>query len=207
MQKEEMNRILKNASNRKYTGLLKEYEITTEEAKTHFQTNPPENSENIEDLESDDEQKEDDAIRNSNREIIENYRKKTREYENSEFSSDWTVSEAQKDLFFQNFQHIVAQEREQILRYYEDRSIAPLWVSSLRPKFSELFTGKCDSCGGNRMCEVQIMPHLLNLISLENEEDAMDWGTLIIYTCVNSCSTPKPYTTEILYPQQISTKK
>jgi len=181
-----------------------EYEIVTEPAKTSTQSNPSDDTEPPDDVEIDTD--EDEKIKEQNRKIIEHYTRSTQRFDNAEFENneDWIVSESQKDTFFKNFLRVTSQEPEQILRYYEDKELEPLWVSSQnRPSLVEHIK-KCE-CGAERVCEFQVMPQLLYLLQVEQEEDAMDWGTLVVYTCKNSCCG-KTYSEEFLWSQQISSQ-
>ncbi|EDS36241.1 pcdc2/rp-8 [Culex quinquefasciatus] len=82
----------------------------------------------------------------------------------------------------------------QILRY--DRKGDPLWLSPVVPESIPA----CDQCGGPRKFEFQIMPQLLN--SLKNEN--IDWGTLAIYTCEQSCDpADRGYVREFVYKQDV----
>ena len=46
----------------------------------------------------------------------------------------------------------------------------------------------CPRCHGERTLEFQIMPQLLNHLALHHADPhALDFGTLLIYTCAQSC--------------------
>ncbi|XP_062542166.1 programmed cell death protein 2 isoform X1 [Armigeres subalbatus] len=105
-----------------------------------------------------------------------------------------TYAEQLEDKHFEKFKQRVAFDPDQVLRY--DRKGKPLWLSPIVP--SEI--PDCELCHGPRVFEFQIMPQLLN--SLKNEN--IDWGTLAIFTCEQSCSTPDNcYIKEYVFKQDV----
>lgn len=106
-----------------------------------------------------------------------------------------------KDKVFRKFQKRVNYEPEQVLRY--DRHGEPLWVSTENiPLVADIPQCKC---GARRLFEFQVMPQLLNYLSMDDTGDSVDWGTLIIYTCANSCSVANSaYVPEFLWKQDFS---
>ena len=76
----------------------------------------------------------------------------------------------------------VAREPSQVLRY--DRGGKPLWHGS---------NGRCDpatlpkcKCGARREFEFQVMPQLLHFFQMDS--DALDFATIAVYSCPNSCA-------------------
>lgn len=51
------------------------------------------------------------------------------------------------------------------------------------------------------------MPQLLNHLDIDSLEDSIDWGTLIVYTCSNSCDVDGQYKEEFVWKQDFSSKK
>ena len=52
----------------------------------------------------------------------------------------------------------------------------------------------------------QILPQLLNHLDLDEMGDSVDWGTLAVYTCSESCEPAdpeQPYRTEVVWKQQL----
>uniref|UniRef100_A0AAV2KTZ9 Programmed cell death protein 2 C-terminal domain-containing protein n=1 Tax=Knipowitschia caucasica TaxID=637954 RepID=A0AAV2KTZ9_KNICA len=47
----------------------------------------------------------------------------------------------------------------------------------------------CTSCGGPRTFEMQLMPALVSLLQGEGSEIQLEFGTVLVYTCLNSCWT------------------
>ncbi|XP_065082188.1 programmed cell death protein 2 [Ochlerotatus camptorhynchus] len=105
-----------------------------------------------------------------------------------------TYAEQVEDRHFDEFKKRIAFDPDQVLRY--ERKGDPLWQSPVVP--SEIPC--CELCGGRRVFEFQIMPQLLN--SLKNEN--IDWGTLTIFTCEQSCDTAdRSYAKEYVYKQDV----
>ena len=53
---------------------------------------------------------------------------------------------------------------------------------------------------------LQILPQLLNHLDLDEMGDSVDWGTLAVYTCSESCQTAdsgRPYRQEFVWKQQL----
>lgn len=130
---------------------------------------------------------------------MEEYNKLVAEGKTGELS---TVSEGEfdkyaeqcEDKYFTKFKKRIAGEPEQVLRYH--RGGEPLWISSALP--SDI--PPCDLCGSRRVFEFQAMPQMLN--SLKNEN--IDWGTLAVYTCEQSCNTADgSYAKEFVYKQDV----
>ncbi|GAA97242.1 uncharacterized protein L969DRAFT_606840 [Mixia osmundae IAM 14324] len=96
------------------------------------------------------------------------------------------------DGAFLRFQHRLSNEPEQILRYNRafEGSVEPLWVSSTgKPKPEAIST--CPICDGARTCEFQIMSTVLGMIGVDDtQQDSLDFGTLLVYTCQAACQIP-----------------
>lgn len=117
----------------------------------------------------------------------------------------------------------------QVLRYSHAADASPLWLSRLAMPGP---VPPCSRCGAARWFEFQILPQLL--IELEKsvapgdacggdsgkskpndaflrelrDERALDWGTLAVYSCSQSCAslegTPCAYTEEFCCHQQVA---
>jgi len=106
-------------------------------------------------------------------------------------------SSTNEDAKFENFVSVIKREPDQILRY--QRGGPPLWISSQHiPKDDDI--EKCH-CGAKRQFEFQVMPQLLNHLKLDSVEKSIDWGTLAIYTCAESCDGDAAYKSEVLWKQ------
>ena len=121
------------------------------------------------------------------------------------------------DAVFSRFRRRIAHNPEQVVRY--ERGGQELWVG--REGQGE-GGNVCEGCGGRRLFEVQVLPQLLYY--LEREEggvkregedermaaarawkDGLDWGSLFVYTCEQSCGDgEKEYRREWVHVQQHS---
>ncbi|XP_068728495.1 programmed cell death protein 2-like [Montipora capricornis] len=104
------------------------------------------------------------------------------------------------DRQFRKFKKRVAREPKQVLRYHKNGE--PLWVSD-DGKPSDGDIPACD-CGSKRFFEFQVMPQMLNHLHVDSFEDSVDWGTLAIYTCSQSCGNGSAYLTEFLWKQNFA---
>jgi pre-rRNA-processing protein TSR4 len=102
-----------------------------------------------------------------------------------------------------NFQQRVDKAPEQVLRYSRSSGAKPLWpIASGRVSKSEL--PSCKSCGGPRCFEFQVMPQLLFFFGGKNERESLDWATIVVYTCENSCDSSLSYKEEFVWVQLYS---
>lgn len=101
------------------------------------------------------------------------------------------------------FQQHLAKAPEQILRYCRDERAKPLWpTSSGRPSKADI--PKCSSCGGSMNYEFQILPQLLYYFGVDNDPNSLDWATIVVYTCADSCEGGLPYKEEFAWVQLTS---
>ncbi len=109
------------------------------------------------------------------------------------------ASEVDEDPVFQRFRRATANTPGQVLRY--QRGGRPLWIA--RP--DESASGavpRCESCSAERYFEFQVMPQLLSRLKMDAD---VDWGTLAVYTCAESCDAGgKSYKKEFLCRQTVS---
>ena len=116
---------------------------------------------------------------------------------------------AATDESMSRFKEVVSHSPDQVLRY--SRGGNPLWISA-ENRLSPKDVPNCDSCGGVRIFEFQIMPQLLASLDLDNgDEEGIDWGILAVYTCQESCNDHKDeknleYKSEFIYRQMPSDK-
>lgn len=106
------------------------------------------------------------------------------------------VDEKDEDKVFAVFRDRIAQNKEQVVRY--DRDGKPLWITGTNQLAHE-DVPKCDTCGGTRDFEFQIMPQLLNNL----KRDDLDWGIISVYTCAKDCDIGERYVQEFAYKQDI----
>lgn len=48
---------------------------------------------------------------------------------------------------------------------------------------------------------MQIMPQLLYYLGVKNDPDSLDWATIVVYTCLESCETSMGYIEEFAWVQ------
>ncbi|XP_023779633.1 programmed cell death protein 2 [Cyanistes caeruleus] len=109
--------------------------------------------------------------------------------------------ETEEEKIFQMFKKQVAAEPEQIIRYCRGGE-GPLWVSGEnRPEEKDI--PNC-VCGAKRIFEFQIMPQLLNHLQVDSLGESIDWGTLVVYTCADSCGGANQYLEEFIWKQDHS---
>ncbi|XP_051866929.1 programmed cell death protein 2 [Pristis pectinata] len=104
---------------------------------------------------------------------------------------------------FAKFKKRIASEPDQVLRYC--RGGSPLWVSGDNiPTDNDI--PNC-SCGTKREFEFQVMPQLLNQLKVDCLGESLDWGTLIVYTCAQSCDSGNVYVPEFIWKQDFSAEQ
>uniref|UniRef100_A0A8C2KNX6 MYND-type domain-containing protein n=1 Tax=Cyprinus carpio TaxID=7962 RepID=A0A8C2KNX6_CYPCA len=119
--------------------------------------------------------------------------------EDSELES-MALHETQDSKVFQKFKKRIANEPQQVLRYCKEGS--PLWVSAEHvPREEDV--PECP-CGAKRVFEFQIMPQLLNHLKVDTTDASIDWGTVAIYTCADSCDQGTKYSPEFIWKQDFS---
>lgn len=101
------------------------------------------------------------------------------------------------DLMFHHFLQRVQQNPGHIIRY--SREASPLLIAPLRETVE-----KCQNCGGEVICELQILPTIIPKLKLENGESAVfDFGNVLVFTCAKSCwDTPDKMRLEAIVVQQ-----
>uniref|UniRef100_A0A3B3XST8 Programmed cell death protein 2 C-terminal domain-containing protein n=1 Tax=Poecilia mexicana TaxID=48701 RepID=A0A3B3XST8_9TELE len=90
------------------------------------------------------------------------------------------------DAVFFRFMKAVLLCPQQILRYC--RHSKPLFICKAPSKMSQEVPA-CGSCGEPRTFELQLMPALVSLLQRTDSspEDELEFGTVLVYTCTNSC--------------------
>ncbi|RQM12137.1 hypothetical protein KXD40_007027 [Peronospora effusa] len=100
----------------------------------------------------------------------------------------------------------VAIAKDQVLRYSRWKNEAVLWVHSEGMQMDDV--PPCERCGGERKFEFQVLPQLLNFLSVDLKSCLGDiasrtceWGTLAVYTCAKSCPLETQCAQEFLHYQ------
>ncbi|XP_039989032.1 programmed cell death protein 2-like isoform X2 [Xiphias gladius] len=92
------------------------------------------------------------------------------------------------DTVFSRFMKKISLCPQQILRYGHGRK--PLFISEPPSNMAQAVSA-CGSCGGSRTFEMQLMPALVSLLRRGGggAEAELEFGTVLVYTCANSCWT------------------
>jgi pre-rRNA-processing protein TSR4 len=115
---------------------------------------------------------------------------------------DKEAYESTIDKTFQKFADRLAQNPEQVIRY-EFKGQPLLYSNSdavgklLSPSHSRVVVGSgsgsggmtgCRNCGAGRTFEVQLTPHAITELEVdETGLEGMDWGTIIVGVCERDC--------------------
>ncbi|KAL2020308.1 hypothetical protein VTK56DRAFT_8536 [Thermocarpiscus australiensis] len=117
---------------------------------------------------------------------------------------DKEVFESSMDSTFQKFADRVGQNPEQCIRYefggqpllYSKSDAVGLMLHGTTERVvgssSSSGSGKgmprCGNCGAGRVFEVQLMPHAIQELEVDEDGlDGMDWGTIIVGVCERDC--------------------
>ncbi|XP_072242604.1 programmed cell death protein 2-like [Leuresthes tenuis] len=92
------------------------------------------------------------------------------------------------DVTFSRFMKTISVCPQQILRYC--RGGKPIFISKPPSNMAQLVS-VCNYCGGSRTFELQLMPALVSLLQRKDgsTEVELEFGTVVVYTCTNSCWT------------------
>jgi len=113
---------------------------------------------------------------------------------------EWEAIERdqKEDKIMEKFKKRVRRCPDQVIRY--DRRGLPLLCSStpLPP------APPCNLCQGSRSFEFQVMPQLLSEMNLGSDsyEGGLDWGSIHVFTCDQSCHVEEGYVQEHFILQQ-----
>lgn len=98
-----------------------------------------------------------------------------------------SIEASKEHLHIADVQARIALAPDQCVRYCRGADQEILWMG-LQGHMEGHVAPDCDRCGARRVFEFQVMPQILSFLEVEDEdEDAMDWGTLVVFTCENSC--------------------
>lgn len=110
--------------------------------------------------------------------------------------------ESSLDKTFQKFSDRIAQNPEQVLRYeFKGEPLLYSGNDNVASRFvvphgkSGAIRGmpRCEICGAQRVFELQLVPGLIYELEKDEAmdlEDGMEWGTILLGTCVNNCGVP-----------------
>ncbi|XP_056596090.1 programmed cell death protein 2-like [Triplophysa dalaica] len=107
--------------------------------------------------------------------------------ESGEAPEEYETAKAKHgDEVFTHFMKKISLCPEQVLRY--NWSGTPLFITDPPTNIKEMVPC-CGHCGGLRIFEFQLMPALVSLLCSRDKssESALEFGTVLVYTCKNSC--------------------
>ncbi|XGW15758.1 hypothetical protein V3C99_001311 [Haemonchus contortus] len=93
------------------------------------------------------------------------------------------VAEQRNDRKFERFNCLLSLNPTQILRY--QRAGTPLLATDRAPPLK--LAPPCERCGAVRNFELQLMPHLLALIGVDQIGHSIDWASIYVFTCSRTC--------------------
>lgn len=105
---------------------------------------------------------------------------------NNEFKAEEmeaAVADQRNDRNFERFNRLLNLYPTQVLRY--QRSGNPLLATDNAPPLGSV--PDCEKCGAPRHFELQLMPHLLSLIGVDQIGSSIDWASIYIFTCSQTC--------------------
>ncbi|XP_073355915.1 uncharacterized protein [Aegilops tauschii subsp. strangulata] len=88
----------------------------------------------------------------------------------------------------------------QVLRYCGEENAEPLWAESTG-SLTSADIPSCIYCNAPLAYEFQVMPQLLHYFNVESDQDPLDWTTIIVYTCRDSCDKSISYKEEFVWVQ------
>uniref|UniRef100_A0AAG5CY89 Programmed cell death protein 2 C-terminal domain-containing protein n=1 Tax=Anopheles atroparvus TaxID=41427 RepID=A0AAG5CY89_ANOAO len=103
------------------------------------------------------------------------------------------------DMMFHSFLSKLQENPGQILRY--SRNAVPLLISPIK---EITIPPQCQYCKSEMICEVQLLPTMIDKLRFEvnGERAPIDFGNVLIWTCVKSCwDTPDKMRQELVLVQ------
>jgi pre-rRNA-processing protein TSR4 len=136
-----------------------------------------------------------------NSEVKSLNKKDMNELREMDFENDETL-----DAELEEFQRRIKPYPNQCVRYCRGYVSSILWMGS-RNILDFSTVPRCQHCSGKMIFEFQVLPQVLHYFNVDGWEGSrhctMDWGSLVIFTCQNSCGDgSKSYFTEFAYCQK-----
>ncbi|KAK9142609.1 hypothetical protein Syun_012009 [Stephania yunnanensis] len=89
---------------------------------------------------------------------------------------------------------------ELLSKYARDVKARPLWPMSIgQPSKADI--PNYNYCNGPLCYEFQILPQLLYYFGVKNDVNSLDWGTIVVYACADSCDASMSYKEEFAWVQ------
>lgn len=115
-----------------------------------------------------------------------------------------------RDSSTARFQRVVSYASSQVVRYEWDGT--PLWAA--RDGRCEE-SGQCERCGAERVFEMQVMAQLAWFVKQDEGDlsiegvakrlrDGMEWATVVVFSCKNSCEGNEEYVREMAWVQRFA---
>ena len=135
-------------------------------------------------------------------------------------ADDRAAFESSMDKTFQRFADRLSQNPEQVLRYEfggqpllysRDDKVGKLLASAEGNAAKVQTAGsasggkmpRCTNCGATRAFEMQLTPHAITELEAEDMSiDGMDWGTIIVGSCVEDCQQKSKAVGEVGYLEE-----
>jgi len=96
---------------------------------------------------------------------------------------EWSKENGESDDFFSKFNRYSLENKGHMLRYAFGGE--PLWFCGPRRLLKD--PPPCQRCGGARVFELQVQAQLISLLGGSHCADRLDFGTICVYTCAESC--------------------
>lgn len=130
-----------------------------------------------------------------------------------EETDDTPETECGIDKAFLKFEKRVAYHPDQVIRYLrseeegeitENHPRGPLFVSD-DSKYDLKTIPNCPRCGSKRTLECQVLSTIIHYLKIDNSNtEAIDFGTLFLFTCPENCVLDGEYGEEYIYRQDFS---
>ncbi|KAI3644578.1 hypothetical protein MP228_010742 [Amoeboaphelidium protococcarum] len=131
----------------------------------------------------------------------------TDDINNDDAMEECEDSETGVDRMFLKFQKRIRNDLDQVLRYarsVECSNPEPLYVSEQNIPLPKDIP-HCPNCKSERSFEFQLMPQILNYLGLDHRDaKSLDFGSIMIYTCSQSCDLSGGCAEEIAWHQPFS---
>ena len=90
------------------------------------------------------------------------------------------------------------------IRYYRndnENAEGPLFACQVDDDTRDLVIPNCELCRGKRTLEFQVMPQILQNVK---ENEAIDFGTMIVYSCDANCTIEAGFAEEVVIVQHFT---
>ena len=116
---------------------------------------------------------------------------------------DLVAFESNMDRTFQRFADRLAQNPVQVLRY--EFPLLASKTDEVGRALSQARKGipKCSHCGKKRVFEMQMMPHAITELEVDEVGlDGMEWSTILLAVCSTDCQPPGTRPDAVSYAEE-----